>query len=203
MSNFKPNLALSHSGNQSAFIKYAHAKLFNLSPKQQYYSKPDSYNKEFYNPSWQSAIKLSPNQLEHVKVLYREGFFVYKVLHCSFTEFLFQITARRTFHRSSYWYTQHGTNFRHPLKYQRGINHKEKTLTKSDQYNQDWRENKGFDRDYRRQNRSQMGGPRKTWSKIRSNRSYRRHIKQKIQSQKYEDIESNQDMTYFNSYDWD
>lgn len=155
---------------------------------------------------------LSTNALEKLKFLYKEGFFIYKVLKCSWEEFLLAITINRSVYpsyrdskksyRGGRWYWDHGVEFREKLSYQKRPHHQKKELTEKESFNKSWREQKGFNKDYRKQNRS-LYGKRKTNAKKFSNRTYRRIEKRLIQSGQYDLLSSQKDKSIFDPWDWD
>lgn len=201
---FVPDFTLTSQEGQDQFIYWAYNVFHKVSP--------DEYSNPYYM-GWMvgprhrfSKDKIPQKDILFLQELYREGFFVYQVLFCSFDEFLFAITQKRGAYplklRREFWYTLHHTDFRKPLKYQKQSHHKPKEDNDLSKSKREWREKKGFDKDYRRQNRSWAGG-RKTAAKRTSNRCYRRWEAQTLSKGNYDDFYQSKDRHFFNERDWD
>lgn len=204
---FKTDLSLSQKENQDAYIFYSYCKIF----------KQDSATP--FQPWWNNFHKnndilssLSNSTKGLFLHLYYEGKEVYQVLNCTIEDFhnaiFFQKSVYpghleyRSKRRQPYWYNRHGTDFRKPQKYVRNHDHKPKEVTQAQSNKAAWREEKGFDKDYRKQNNSPYGN-RKTFAKKVSNHCFRRREKELIRSEQYDKLFSTKDRTYFDPWDWD
>lgn len=209
--HFTLDHSLSEKELQNSFIYWAYCILFRA-------EQPDiiSQYSGYYNPRYRLkanhyAHRLDNDQKSKIIELYDEGFFVFKVLSCSFEDFSIALTHRKSFypnyleqkaHQSSFYFDKHGTYYRQGPKYVRREGQLEKVLSESEVAKFSWREEKGFDRDYRRQNRSPYGR-HKTNAKKNSNRCYRRHTNKLIKKGEYDQFYKTKDRHFFNPWDWD
>ncbi len=205
---FVPDYSLSRIDAQDDYIYWAYLFFYksdNL-PFSRFYKLKGGQTPPVNLPN------LSAKDLEKLNYLYYEGFFIYKVLMCSWEEFLLAITTNKSVYPSyrqtkanycsGQWYWTHGVDFREKLSYQRKPNHQKKQIGEKEASKKSWREKKGFDKDYRHQNKS-CYGKRKSIAKKFSNRAYRRMEKKLIHTGQYDLLSSKKDKSFFDPWDWD
>jgi hypothetical protein len=96
-------------------------------------------------------------------------------------------------------YPRHGAHFR--CKVPLRITEK-KVLSEEESQHREWRRKKGIDRD-KANHGYRYGDRRKSWAKILSNRSFRRHERHLLVNENYADLFKTKRKDYFDPWDWD
>lgn len=224
---YQPNYALSLPEAQDDYIFWAYSKLNNLEEKTSEY-----YRRYFDAPwNNDRRPPLNPHtHYAQIEELFTLGKYVYQVLNCSFVEFKIamlrrqgaypgfyqstravkgfygprhlQISRYREYITHTTWYDFHGVDYHEPLKYVRQEHHVPKQLTEAEVSQLNWREHKGFTKDYRRRHRG-YASKRKQQAKKQSNRLHRQMERSFIEKERFDEIPTIASKYIFDSWMWD
>ena len=175
-----------YSNNQHIYLEFAAHKV-----KEHDYPYYDICRKR--NPTEQKML---------IDYLYREGFFVLKIIEMSYSEFE-AIILNKTKNKivRDWFYRDHGCDFRQALGFVKNF----AEIKNSPDYDKiNWRKYKGIERD---KAKSGSGRSRfragKNFAKKHSNRSYRSHIRKLMNNEEWDKIESISSVLFFDPWDWD
>lgn len=138
--------------------------------------------------------------IEPLKDLYLDGTKVYQVIDCSFAKFKEALLYGNELYKEAprYW----GRPDRSGGKYVRRPHHQVKTLSETEQSRRQWRDHKGFERDYRRRSRSMYGGRKKVCKQI-ANSSHRAWEKECLVQERFDELTNFKNKLIFDPWDID
>jgi hypothetical protein len=186
-----------------AFFEYAQAVLKKLVP---YYSGPINPHQRL-RYVWRDGLQAEehPNYLdkkefvEPLNDLYIEGFYIYQTLKCSFSEFRQALLFGNHLLSSQNYYIPYRRPDKSGGKYTKQPHHQKKTISEKEQSRLDWREKKGFTRDYRRQNRSFRGRCKKI-RKIIDNKQHRAWERNCLAHEQFDELYNGKNKIIFNAW---
>lgn len=132
-----------------------------------------------------------------LETLYKLGFKHYQVLTCSFDEFCLSLILGTKHYKPHYDYRPRMQPYTAFIKKE---HHKPKVLSEKELAKKEWRKEKGFERDYRKKERT-LGA--KTYAKRASNRFHRAWQKQKMSEQDFEALTEIETYEFKNAWMWD
>lgn len=171
-----------------AFFAYCEDKLKSLIP---FYSGPiNPYQRLRYfrfnpdpEPDYTGRIEFN----EPLSELYFEGKNVYQVINCSFPEFCQALLFGNHLYPNRQYFPGFSRPDKVPSKYVRQSHHHPKILSEQDQARKDWRERKGFTKDYRRRSRSYRGRCKKI-RKFFDNKQHRAWEKDCLHHERFDEL---------------
>jgi hypothetical protein len=185
---------------QTAYFAYCEAYLTKAVP---FYSGPISPYQRlryFFQEEPEVNYQTHKELNEPLRELYLDGTKVYQVIDCTFPQFQEALLQGNDLYKTpgGYW----GRVDRSGGKYVRRPHHQPKVLSPEEQARQEWRDHKGFTRDYRRRHRSRYGGRKKVCKQI-ANSSHRAWEKECLVQGRFDELTNFKNKLIFDPWDID